>query len=62
MSDIYFVRVHGDLDGKKFSEVYESRPEYVKFTRTWSAARGEYKLWFNYVKHRDEQTNKQASE
>jgi len=60
--DLYFVQAHGDLDGKKFSEVYESRPEFVKFTRTWTAARGEYKSWYNYVKLRDEQKDKQVTE
>jgi hypothetical protein len=60
--NLYFVKAHGDLIGKKFSEVYETRPDFVKFTKTWTAARGEYKSWYNYVKLRDEQKDKQVTE
>ena len=60
--DLYFVKAHGDLDGKKFSEVYKTRPEFVDFTRSWTGARGEYKLWYDYVKSRDEQSKKHTAE
>jgi hypothetical protein len=60
--NIRFVQAHGDLDGKQFSEVYTSRPKFVKFTRSWTAATGEFKLWFQYVKLRDEQKSKHTPE
>ena len=57
-----FVDVHSDLNGKTFSEVYKTRPEFVSFTKTWTGATGEYKLWADYVKKRDVEENKQASQ
>ena len=41
------------IGGRPFAWVYENRPEWVDFTRSWDTATGLFEEWRQYVLNRD---------
>ena len=45
---------HPEIQGCTFAEIYKTKADFVKFTKSWTKATGVYNLWFKYVKQQNE--------
>ena len=53
LENIVFPQGFNDAGGKTFKYTYEKLPDFVNFTRHWSAVTGLFKRWHRYVDLRD---------
>ena len=53
LENIVFPQGFNDAGGKTVKYTYEKLPEFVKFTRHWTAVTGLFKRWHRYVDLRD---------
>ena len=60
-TEIFEKGLHGDLDGKTFAEIYQTREKWVQFTLIWKTATGQYDQWLRYCRLRSKDEKKQVT-